>query len=393
MKKIWFIALKEIRDFFQDKGDLSFSLVLPVLIFGLMYGAFGGQTLFNSTAYVVNQDAGGLYSKLLIERLDSYQGLTVKTLTATDADSRLSRSNILMAIYIPADFSTRLSSGQATQITFKQRGNGSMEGQIVASLVQGAVEGINQEIQLRNQVASDLTGSGISPLLIETALQTVLAEEAVQPAVTIHEDTLGSQPDPVSQFLPGIMTMFVLFAINLSAQSLVDERLKGTLERLLTSRLKMVELFIGKFLAYTARGFVQTTILLLLAYAVFKLFTPATFLAALVLALIFSAACSTLGIIIGSIARTQNAATWIAVFFTMFMVMLSGTFVAVNQGTALASLSKISINTYANDAFRKIIIQHGSLGDVTFEIIVLLGVTVAGLLVSRLLFKATRGGK
>ena len=41
MKKVWFIALKEIRDFFQDKGDLAFSLVLPIVIFGLMYGAFG----------------------------------------------------------------------------------------------------------------------------------------------------------------------------------------------------------------------------------------------------------------------------------------------------------------------------------------------------------------
>ena len=36
MKKIWYIALKEVRDFLVDKGDLSFSLVLPILIFALM---------------------------------------------------------------------------------------------------------------------------------------------------------------------------------------------------------------------------------------------------------------------------------------------------------------------------------------------------------------------
>ncbi len=33
MKKTLFIMLKEVRDFVQDKGDLSFSLVLPILIF------------------------------------------------------------------------------------------------------------------------------------------------------------------------------------------------------------------------------------------------------------------------------------------------------------------------------------------------------------------------
>ena len=73
------------------------------------------------------------------------------------------------------------------------------------------------------------------------------------------------------------MTMFVLFAVNLTAQALVDERRRGTLERLLATRLTAGELFTGKFLAYTARGFVQTLILMLLAYAVFGLFTPLTF--------------------------------------------------------------------------------------------------------------------
>ena len=88
--------------------------------------------------------------------------------------------------------------------------------------------------------------------------------------------------------------MFVLFAVNLTAQALVDERRKGTLERLLTTRLKTGELFFGKFLAFAARGFVQTTVLLLLAYAVFRIFTPLSFIESLLVALVFAAACSTI---------------------------------------------------------------------------------------------------
>jgi ABC-2 type transport system permease protein len=393
MKKIWFIMLKEVRDFLLDKGDLSFSLVLPVLIFGLMYGAFGGQSQFNGTAYIVNEDAEGRYSQLLIDRLASYKGLTIESLTVSDADSRLARSNIQMAVFIPADFSTQLINGLSAQIVFKQRGNGGTEGQIVANLVRGAAAGINQELQLQKQVTSDLSGTGIGVQQIETGLQIALKQEAAEPAVMIRENTLGSQPDPVSQFLPGIMTMFVLFAVNLTAQSLVEERRKGTLERLLATRLKVGELLSGKFLAFTSRGFVQTTILMLLAYAVFGLFTPFTFLEALFLALIFAAACSTLGIIIGSIARTQNQAIWIAVFFTMLMVMLSGTFVALTPGTTLSMLSRFSLNTYANDAFRSVIIKGGSLGDVRTEILVMLGVIVVGLIVSRFLFKVSQGAK
>ena len=93
------------------------------------------QLQFNGTAYIVNQDPGGRYSQQLIDQLGMYKGLTVKTISAEDADARLERSNIQMAVFIPADFSKNLEAGQPTQILFKQRGNGGTEGQIAASLV------------------------------------------------------------------------------------------------------------------------------------------------------------------------------------------------------------------------------------------------------------------
>ncbi len=393
MKKALYIMLKEARDFLLDKGDLAFSLVLPILIFGLMYGAFGGNLNFNGTAYIVNQDQNGQYSTLLLQRLGENKGLSIDLLTAAEADTRLERSGILMAVYIPPNFSDQLAAGQPTQVLFKERGNGGTESQIVTSLVQGAADKIAQDIAVQNKVKADLANSGASSGQIVSVVQQVQASELKSPSVAIKETDVGSKPDPVNQFLPGIMTMFVLFAVNLTAQALVDERRKGTLERLLTTRLKVSQLFAGKFLAYAARGFIQTTILLLLAYAVFRLFTPASFFEALVVAFVFAAACSTIGLIIGSLCKTQNQATWISVFFTMLMVMLSGTFVTVTQGTVLGTLSHFSINTYANDAFRTLITQGGTLADARNEILVMVGVAAVGLVLSRFLFRATQEGK
>jgi ABC-2 type transport system permease protein len=393
MKKALFIMIKEVRDFLRDKGDLSFSLLLPILIFALIYGAFGSTLQFNGTAYVVNEDQGGHYSTLLLKRLDDYTGLTIRQLSASDADSRLSRAGIQLAVYIPVDFSEKLAASQPSQLIFKQRGNGGTEGQIIASLVRGTAEGISQEIEVRNRVQSDLANSGIDSLLIQTTVEQFLSEEKSIPTVSIHEVQVGSSPNPVNQFLPGIITMFVLFAVNLTAQALVDERRKGTLERLLASRLKTGELFAGKFLASMARGFVQTAILLFLAYAVFRIFTPLSFLAALIIALVFASAASAMGLIIGSLSRTPNQATCISVFITMLMVMLSGTFVPVTEGTVLGTLSRFSINTYANDAFRTIISKGGSLGDAQIDIIVMVSVAVIGLIVGRFLFRVTQAGK
>ena len=387
------VAWREVRVYLQDKGDLGFSLLLPIVTFALMYGAFGGQDMFHGTTYVVNEDQVGTYSTPLLEQLDELDILDVEQLSQSDADTKLERSDLLMVLYIPQGFSSKLASGEQAQLLFKQRGNGGQEGQIVASIIRGVVEEMNQEFRVQSQVSNALSEKDIPRDRIETTVQEFLDREDAQPLVGVREETVGSSPDPVNQFLPGIVTMYVLFAITLSARAIVEERRKGTLERLLTTRLSVGQLFVGKFLASISRGFLQALILLALSYIVFRLFTPLSFVECLVVALVLAAAAGALGMIIASVARSEDGAVWIAVFFTMGMVMVSGTFFPIPEGGAVAIISRISINTYANQAFRTIIVDGGSLTDVGLELGVMAGVAVVGLGISRILFRVMPGGK
>ena len=393
MNRAFIVALREVQTYLQDKTDLAFSLLLPIVIFALMYFAFGGDSLFHGTAHVVNEDEGGAYATVFLEQLEEIDVLDVELLAAEDADTKLDNSDLLMVIYIPEDFSANLAAGEPTQLLFKQRGNGGDEGQIVASLVRGVAEQMNQEFKVYNDVNSALAEYDIPQARISLTVENYLDAERASPVIGVNEQTVGSSPDPVNLFLPGVITMFVLFALTLSARAIVEERRKGTLERLLTTRLSVGQLFAGKFLANVSRGFVQTIILLALAYIVFQLFTPLTFIECLVIALVFAAAASGLGMIIAAIARTEDSATWIAVFFTMVMVMLGGTFFEVSEGSVLYTISKFSINTYANDAFKTIISEGGSLANLGMELGILAGVAVVGLGLSRVLFKVMPGGK
>jgi ABC-2 type transport system permease protein len=393
MKRAFTVALREVRTYLQDKADLAFSLLLPIAIFALMYGAFGGQAQFHGTAYIVNENPGGQYSTRLLERLGELDILDIKFLSRSEADGQLERSDLLLAIYIPSDFSSQLAAGQPTQLAFKQRGNGGQEGQIVASIVRSVVEEMNQEFQVQSQVERTLADQNIPQDHIEITVQKFLERERESPLVQVTETVVGRSPDPVNQFLPGILTMFVLFATTLTAQVIVEERRNGTLERLLTTRLSVGQLFAGKFLSGISRGFVQTLILMVLSYLVFQLFTPLSFLEALVIALVFSAAASALGLVIAAIARTPDQATWIAVFITMLMVMFSGTFITISEGSVFATLSRFSLNTYAINAFNTIITEGGSLADLGLELGIMAGVMVVGLILSRIFFRAMPGGK
>ncbi len=393
MSRVLTIALREVRSYLQDRADLAFSLLLPIAIFALMYGAFSGQTLFNGTAYIVNEDPDGTYSQRLIERLNEKEGLEVSLLSRDEADARLKRSDVLMVAIIPDGFSAQMSSGWPTEIIFRQRGNAGQEGQIVASLVRGEADTISQEVQAERQVRMALADRAVSRDQIEITVQGLLERERQSPLVAVTETLVGAHTSLVHQTLPGIITMFVLFAITMGSRAIVEERRKGTLERLLTTRLSVGQLYMGKFLAGLSRGFVQTFILLALAYMVFGLFTPLSFLMVLFVALVFAAAASTLGLIIASIARTEDQAIWISVFFTMSTVMLGGTFFQIPEGTVLHTVGQASINTYANSALKAMTMPGVTLADVSLELTVLAAVVVVGLILSRVLFRVVPGGR
>jgi len=392
MKRALLITLNEVKLYLQDKGDLAFSLLLPIVTFALIYGAFSGQTLFKATASIVDED-NGVYAARLIEQLDSIDGISIEMFAPDEARAKLDNSDRLFVLDIPAGFSAALETGGRAQLNFWQRGNGGLEGQILSSIIRGVAGEMGQSFLITGQVTLNLQGTNVTEDDIDAAVQKYLDQERLTPALSVNEEVVGGSADLVTMYLPGIVTMYVLFALTMGARVIVEERRRGTLERLLTTRLSAGELFFGKYVAAIARGFVQTVILLVLAYAVFQMFTPVTFLESLFIILVYSAAASALGLIIASVARTEEAASWIGTVFTMFMVMLGGTFFAVEPGSVFYMLGRISINSYANEALRKVISGGGTLGDVMIPLAIFVGVGAVALAISRLIFKAVPGGK
>jgi hypothetical protein len=77
----------------------------------------------------------------------------------------------------------------------------------------------------------------------------------------------------------------------------------------------------------------------------------------------------------------------------MATVMLGGTFFEIAANSPLYILSRASMNTYVNDALKTIIAEGGTLSDVGPELGVLISVVLAGLILSRILFRVIPGGR
>ncbi len=390
MLRPWHIAVLEVKRFVVDPGRLAFSLALPIVLFALMYGAFSEAGQFNGTAHLVDLDEGPM-ARELIARLQRVDGLQVKLHTSADADQALDRANILAVAVIPDGFSEGLTAGSPVSITFKQLGSGGAEGQIAASIVQSAAQELAGEAQVRAQVRDALKETALDDAKIDETVASLLDQARQNPLVTVKSRAIGGQSDPLSRLLPGIMTMFLLFSVTLGATTLVEERRIGTLERLMTTRLSIDQLFIGKFLAGASIAAVQALILLSLAFLVLQIAGVIVFVEAMVFALLIAAAVSAAGLVIGSLARTPDQANWIAVFFTMAMTVFSGTFFDVGDSGPLAVISKFTLNKYSIDGLADIV-AGGGLGQQGFEAAVLIGIAIVCLIVARFAFRATQAG-
>jgi ABC-2 type transport system permease protein len=386
MLRPFVVAWVELKRFGADRGALAFSIALPIALFSLMYGVFGGGTSFSATASMVDLDGGPVAARLL-DRISAVDGLTVEVLTEAEADSALDRSRILTAVVIPAGFSGKLEAGDPASVLFKRRGSGGETGQIVSQIVQGAAQDIAAEFEVRELARTQLDGKGVPEAQIEQSVRALMDEARTAPAVTVERRTVGEEEDPLDRLIPGVLTMFLMFAATMSAASIIVERRTGTLERLLTTRLSVNQLFVGKFLASVGRAMAQALILLSLAFAVLRVADAAAFAQVVVLSLLIAAAVSSLGLVVAGMARTQEQATWASVFLTMTMTVFSGTFVSVGETGLLASLSKLTLNKYAIDGIHGIISGNAGLAGQGPEAAILGGIAVIGFIVARVAFR------
>ena len=373
------IASIELKRYFSDKAEMAFSIALPIVMFALMYGAFGGEPSVSITAHVVNLD-GGPVSEELLQRLEAVEGVTVELHDSAEADSALDRSAILTAFVVPEGFSSDLQDGKPARITMKRRGRGGDEGQIAAAIVSAVAQDIAGGLAVRSMALSVLGDSS------DGKIDEALARQDGEPAVVVRERAGEESADPTVGIVAAVLTMFMMFAISMNAQSLVVERTNGTLERLMTSRLTVNQLFMGKFLASSLRGAVQAFVLLLLGFVAMRIAGPGELVQALVYAVLFGAAVSAIGLIIAGLARTRDQAIWSAVFFTMLMTTFSGTFVPF-EGGIMEVISRFTLNRHAFEALRDILAGSGGLTEQGLGLAILGAAVVLGLGAARAVFR------
>jgi ABC-2 type transport system permease protein len=234
------IIRKEFVQIIRDKRTLVIILIIPIMqLFLLGYSAT--SDIRNVPLAVLDQ-CRCVESRRLVDayRAADYFKIAYAVGSEDELRSLIENGEVRAGIIIPPDYNQHLATGTA-QVAFILDGSDST----AASTALSAAQLIGQS-QATDLMTERLARSGLNFQL--------------QPPLEVRT-TVWYNPDLVSSYfmIPGVIGM-ILYAITsiLTATSVVRERERGTIEQLIVTPIRPVELVVGKILPYVILAFIDT---------------------------------------------------------------------------------------------------------------------------------------
>ncbi len=198
-----------------------------------------------------------------------------------------------------------------------------------------------------------------------------------------HE--LASSP-AISFYAAGTGVMFLLFMASGAGGSLLEEHEAGTLERLLSSRIRMGQLLAGKWIYITVLGFIQVSVMFLWGWLVFgmNLFTPNHLAGFAVMALVSASAAGGFGLCLATLCRSRAQLSGISTILILVMSAIGGSmFPRFMMPASMQQFGYITFNAWALDGFHKVFWRDFPINELWPEVSVLIVLTLVLLAAAR----------
>jgi ABC-2 type transport system permease protein len=183
----------------------------------------------------------------------------------------------------------------------------------------------------------------------------------------------------VFMFVPGIITIILmLVSAMMTSISIAREKEMGTMEVLLVSPLKPIQIVIGKVIPYVLLSFINAIIILVLGYFVFGMPIEGSLLLLLAESLLFIVMALSLGILISTISPNQQTAMMISMFALLLpTILLSGfIFPIENMPQVLQWLCNIMPTKWFIIILKDIMLKGVGMAHVWQETLIILGMTL-----------------
>ena len=430
------ILQTSFRSLRRDRGAFVMSFVLPIgffTIFGFVFGSMRSSSTPRVNVLVVDEDhsaaSRSLLNALLREpALDTQtqpkatkENPTPAAYTATTAEAAVRNGNAPAALIIPAGFGANPialgpNPGSAAQRpTFRILHDSAdpVAAQVVAGMLQKTVmmalpatmatagsQYFDRQVggltpKQRQQMASSLAFLQKLQDQQGAAQNSANAQASPAPAsssnsggfvsVDIHDVVGATKRNPmIAYYAAGVGVMFLLFTSGAAGGSLLDESDSGALDRVLSARVTMTTLLLGKLTYSAMLAFAQLTLMFLWAALIFKLDLFTHIPGFLVMTAITSFAVASFGMLLASLTKTRGQLAAVSTLIVLTMSAVGGSmFPKFLMPDAMRKVGYFTFNSWAISGYTKVFWRDEPISSLGPEIAVLITTGVMLFLMAR----------
>ncbi|MFQ5770007.1 MAG: ABC transporter permease [bacterium] len=356
------IIKKEFIHISRDFRTLVILIVMPIVML-FLYGFAINMEIQNIDLVVLDHDRSP-DSRVLIQKFLGSKYFTIHNYSGAESklESFFSQRTARMILIIPANFSKYLRRQPRIHV------------QVLID-----ASDPNAALAIRNYS--------------NRIFQDFSAEMAAIPIFDV-QPTIWYNPALKSAyfFVPGLAALIlIMISALLTSIAIVREKETGTMEQILVSPIRPIEIIVGKVVPYVFLAFVDLIIILLIAHFVFDVPFVGHLGLLLFASLIFIFAALSLGLLISTKAQTQQVAMLMALMVTLLpTVILSGFIFPINSLPKILQLVTYVVPArYFMVVIRGIMLKGNVFTQLVPEISILAAIGFVLLIISAKKFKTT----
>lgn len=335
------IVRKEFRQIRRDKRILGVLLFIPALML-LMFGYALNFDVKHTSIAVYDEDRSEASREFAQQFWNSeFFDLKFYLESKSEINTLLDGEKVRVILVIPSTFSKDLARGQEVSIQVLVDGANSFS----ASTILGYINGIIQQYSLKVITAGFLrTGGSAMTIPID-----------LLPRVWYNPELRSAK-----YLVPGLIAFILMVvAVVSTSLSVVRERELGTMEQMMVSPVKPLEMILGKTIPYTLISLAAAASILVVGYFLFDVEVRGSFLLLFIVTLIFLLGSLGFGLVISTVAETQQVAFMIAALSTMLPTFILSGFVFPirNMPSIIQAITYLIPARYFLVALRSIILK------------------------------------
>lgn len=364
LSRVIALARKELLAVLKDPRG-RFTLFVPPMLQCLVFGYAATFDLNHIGYAVLDQDHSPASDRLLASLDGSGIFERVANLQSpADAAALVDQRRALLVIQIGQDFQRRLLAGEPAPLQVIADGRNSNTAETALSYVNSAVSAFNSEWRQTH-------GQGGGQVRASTRAW--------------YNVNLESRWHIVPSL---IATLSVIEMMLMTAMSVAREREQGTLDQLLVTPFRPIEIMAGKALPSVLIGIIQASVVLLLAQLWFHIPFAGSFVVLYASLILFLVAAIGAGLVTSMLSANMQQAMLTSFLVLMPIILLSGLFTPVSTMPKLLQyLDLVNPLRYAIDIVQRVYLEGAGIALLMPELLALGIVALSTLSISAWLFR------